>query len=579
MESNNINMFLSFPPAGSASLSTHTPSSSASLHTASSSTFDSLSPQQSTTGFDLNVNNYSVDDLFEIYKIRKNNQGNVTEDYIRKATTDIIRQYYAMNSINNDDSSTDDIQDEYVTFFNSARTRILQHLQSGSAFINESLYTTNTNKQYSDNSLMGGEQNVMFKRDEHYQNSVVHDYPKGTINPIDRRTLKRIISIDTLFRPNYDKTKSADFIWHLPTPINNVLSLQIVSAQIPNMIRTFSKDKLNNIFVIHLFNVNTGSSGIKNQTAIVTIPDGVYMADTFSKSMNNYFANAAAPKDASLNGLKFLYMEVNDKTTHTVIRSREVTDIDYADTPRPFISSGGLSGSNYSPHFYFKLDFNVPDDKSFTDFYKFGGVSIRSVPLDPSGVECSNTSFQRTHMNSKTLDCFRPTISPYDGKFTNSNGKMRPLYKNAGWMMGFRKDVYDTSGNDPYVSFIATSSLNSLVVYKRYIQSESSYGSTIPQYFFIEIDDFNRNFTSNTIIAESGNGTYLGNNIVARIPITSSIFNIIHSNPSDLIYKRRDYFGPVKIEKINIKLLDRFGEILDIVNNDYAIAIELTTLY
>jgi hypothetical protein len=53
----------------------------------------------------------------------------------------------------------------------------------------------------------------------------------------------------------------------------------------------------------------------------------------------------------------------------------------------------------------------------------------------------------------------------------------------------------------------------------------------------------------------------------------------VHSNPSDLIYKRRDYFGPVKIEKINIRLLDRYGEILDIVNNDYAIAIELTTMY
>ena len=97
--------------------------------------------------------------------------------------------------------------------------------------------------------------------------------------------------------------------------------------------------------------------------------------------------------------------------------------------------------------------------------------------------------------------------------------------------------------------------------------------------FFIEIDDFNRNFTSNTIIAETGNGTYLGNNIVARIPITSSIYAISDSNPGDLIYKRRDYFGPVKIEKINIRLLDKFGEVLDIIDNDYSLAIELTTLY
>ena len=53
----------------------------------------------------------------------------------------------------------------------------------------------------------------------------------------------------------------------------------------------------------------------------------------------------------------------------------------------------------------------------------------------------------------------------------------------------------------------------------------------------------------------------------------------MHTNPSDLIYKRRDYFGPVKIEKMNIRLIDKYGEILDLIENDYSIAIELTTLY
>jgi hypothetical protein len=546
-----------------------------------SSTDVSLS-SNTNNSFDLNINNYSIDDLFDIYKIRKNDQGNVTAEYIQKATAEIIRQYYAMNPLQlRDDKTGESYEDEYVIFFNNAKSRILQHLQSGSAFINDSMYQQQykSTQQYGENSLVGGDQSVMLKRDEPYQNSVAYEYPKGTINPIERRILKRIICIDTLFRTNYDKTKSTDFIWNLPTPINNVLSLQVASAQIPNMVRTFSAERGNNVFIVHLYNVNTGTTGFRNQTEVVVIPEGVYMADVFTTAMNNYFANAPPPADASLNGLKFLYMEVNDKTTHTVIRSRETSDTDFADTPRPFKASGGLSGSNYSPNFYFKLDFNIPDDKSFTDFYKYGGVSVRSVPVDPSGVECSNAGFQRTHMNSKTLECFRPTFSPLDGKFSNSNTKMRQIYKNAGWMMGFRKDIYDTSGNPPVLSYISTSATNTVVTYNRYVQSESSYGSTIPQYFFIELDDYNRNFTSNTIIAETGNGTYLGNNIVARIPITSSIFNIVHSNPSDLIYKRRDYFGPVKIEKINIRLLDRYGEILDIVNNDYAIAIELTTMY
>ena len=530
--------------------------------------------------FDLNVDNYSIDDLFSIYKIRKQEQANVTEEYIKKSTGEIIKNYY---SVNQSGSPTDD----YVIFFNNAKTRLIQHLQSGSAFINDAAYneTYKVQQQYSENTLIGGEQNVMLKRDEPYQNSVTYEYPKGVINPIERRLLKRVICIDTLFRANYEKTKSTDFTWNLPAPINNILSLQIVSSQIPNMIRTFSDAKLNNVFTINLYNVKqTGRAETINHSEIITIPEGVYMTDVFIAAINNLFANASPPtsqvSDANFSGLKFLYLEINDKTTNTHIRSREDSDLDFLDVPRAF----NPAGTNYSPNFYFTLDFNIPEDKSFTDYYRMGGVQYRSIPYDLSGVECSSASFQRTHMNSKNIACFRPNISPLDGTFIRSPTiKMRPLYKNAGWMMGFRKDFYDTSSNSiygaKYETYIESSVTNTKITFNKFVKSESTYGNAITQYFFVEIDDFNRNFTSNTIIAETGNGTYLGNNIVARIPITSSIYAISDSNPGDLIYKRRDYFGPVKIEKINIRLLDKFGEVLDIIDNDYSLAIELTTMY
>jgi hypothetical protein len=156
---------------------------------------------------------------------------------------------------------------------------------------------------------------------------------------------------------------------------------------------------------------------------------------------------------------------------------------------------------------------------------------------------------------------------------------MRPLYKNAGWMMGFYTDTYEVKQ-----SYIVQGRINPLgtyqpIEYHRYIESESSYGSAIVQYYFLEMDDYNRNFTTNTIVAETGNGTNLGNNIIARIPLTTAALNINYLNPSDMIFKQRDYFGPVKIEKIHLRLVDRFGDTLDIQNNDYSLAIELTTTY
>jgi hypothetical protein len=61
--------------------------------------------------------------------------------------------------------------------------------------------------------------------------------------------------------------------------------------------------------------------------------------------------------------------------------------------------------------------------------------------------------------------------------------------------------------------------------------------------------------------------------------MTAPALNTNYNSPSDMIFKQRDYFGPVKIEKLHLRLVDRFGETLDIQNNDYSVAIELTTTY
>jgi hypothetical protein len=81
------------------------------------------------------------------------------------------------------------------------------------------------------------------------------------------------------------------------------------------------------------------------------------------------------------------------------------------------------------------------------------------------------------------------------------------------------------------------------------------------------------------ITADEVSYTHLGNNVIARIPMTAPALNVNYNSPSDLIFKQRDYFGPVKIEKLHLRLVDRYGDTLDIQNNDYSVAIELTTTY
>jgi hypothetical protein len=624
-----------------------------------------MSTQDSSTkrgkyGFDLDINSYSIEDMLEIYKIPKHQKGNVTEDYVKNMTKEIIQQYkdYNANGIGGDMPFSENYSedDEYVVFFNEVQKRILQYLQSGVSFINDSNLSSSSGKtvenrlvqKFSPSSIISDPDKLVMmpKEDVRVQNinpnliatpSIIHEYAKGVINPLERRIIKRIVSIDTLFRNDHGITSSADYIWNLPTPINNVLSMKLVSMEFPNIIKMFSSARKNSIFTVHLYNVpqRYSDEGVFktvfiNHTETIIIPDGFYVSSDFEVIMSNYFINALPPTkgtivadlssdnitfiprnpvdyaDASsnqlnFNGLKFLLLEVNDLSSKTIIRSREITDtippIPTSITEANYRAFAGsyATNYNYSPNFWFKLDFNVQEDKSFTEYYKEGGVFVRNVTYEtqtingqpvqvmvdpaPNGNECANASTARTHMTSKTLQCFRPKLDPHTGKVMRTNTKMRSLYKNAGWAMGFYKDIYEVKTGVAFQTRLDSNATYLPLTYNRYVESESSYGSSVSQYFFLELDDYNRNFTTNTIIAETGGGTHLGNNIIARIPITAPSLNINHSSPDDLIFKQRDYFGPVKIEKLHLRLVDRYGETLDIQNNDYSVAIELITTY
>ena len=615
-------------------------------------------------GFDLDINSYSIEDLMEIYRIPKNQKGNVTEDYVKNMTKEIVQQYknYNATGLGGDMPFSENYSedDEYVVFFNEAQKRILQYLQSGASFITDANLSSSSGKtienqliqKFAPSSILSDADKLVMmpKDDARVQNinpnliatpSIIHEYAKGVINPLERRTLKRIISIDTLFRENHGNTSSADYVWNLPTPINNVLSMKIVSMEFPNMIKMFSNERKNNIFTVNLYNVpqryienGFTKTVFINHTETVIIPEGFLISSDFQILLSNHFINALPPASGTVvadlvdisnvktyvpraasafapatssqlvfNGLKYIVAEVSDLSTKTIFRSRETSDTipPIPITPSPndpsYRAFAGSYTTNYqySPNFWFKLDFNIQDDKSFTDYYKEGGIFIRKITTqdisingqiitmmidpDPNSKECASSSSARSHMTSKTLQCFRPRLDPHTGKVTRSNTKMRPLYKNAGWSIGFYKDKYNV--DNPYVSqtrFDPNSTYQPLV-FNRYVESESSYGSAVTQYFFLELDDYNRNFTSNTIIAETGGGTHLGNNIIARIPMTAPALNTNYTSPSDLIFKQRDYFGPVKIEKLHLRLVDRFGETLDIQNNDYSVAIELTTTY
>ena len=261
----------------------------------------------------------------DIYKIPNNQKGNVTEEYVINMTKEIVQQYKNYNStgIGGDMPFSENYSedDEYVVFFSEAQKRILRYLQSGVSFITDSNLSSSSGKtienhliqKFAPSSILSDADKLVMmpKEDGRVQNinpnliaspSIVHEYAKGVINPIERRTIKRIISIDTLFRENHGNTSSADYIWNLPTPINNVLSMKIVSMEFPNMVKMFSKDRKNNIFTVHLYNVpqryidgGVTKTVFINHTETIFIPEGFLVSSDFQILLSNFFINALPP--------------------------------------------------------------------------------------------------------------------------------------------------------------------------------------------------------------------------------------------------------------------------------------------
>tara|TARA_B100001093_G_C26626410_1_gene926923 strand:- start:349 stop:963 length:615 start_codon:yes stop_codon:yes gene_type:complete len=144
-----------------------------------------------------------------------------------------------------------------------------------------------------------------------------------------------------------------------------------------------------------------------------------------------------------------------------------------------------------------------------------------------------------------------------------------------GWTLGFRKASYDVTGSDVYVDITSTNGI--LYNYKAALTSEALYNDKIQDYIFIDVNDFNNNYVADSIVSATQE-SYLGDTLFARIPM---------STPSNLGLRmymadfepRRDYFGPVTIDRLHLRVLNKYGELVDLGGQDYSCMFEFNVRY
>lgn len=311
------------------------------------------------------------------------------------------------------------------------------------------------------------------------------------------------------------KEPNNNFTINLSTVFNNVIKISMESFSFTNSIYTFSTARKNNYFEIKYDN------DIDIDSKDVSIPDGTYTGEQLATYLNN----------------KITYL---NKKTKIYVRYSTITG---------------------------KLFFYGGSRNSFTLI--FG----------------SNTN--------------KDTDISQDGKYKlNTN-----LEKNAGWAMGFKRSYYistnekDTTNqldkgvrgyspnNDKiYIlndsNSVVPTSVADINLNDQYVEAESIYNKNTCKTMFLVVDDFNYNNYNNHY--NTFNGDIVNSNILAKIQLKnnkSDNFNFIHDTMGDVEYRVRVFLGPVRIERLHIKLIDEEGNPVDIHETDYNLSLRFDTLY
>ena len=71
----------------------------------------------------------------------------------------------------------------------------------------------------------------------------------------------------------------------------------------------------------------------------------------------------------------------------------------------------------------------------------------------------------------------------------------------------------------------------------------------------------------------------MNTDILARISVKGTRFNLLTDNNFELVSEPRMYFGPVDIQRLRIRLLDEHGRVLQMNNSNYSFCLKLKMMY
>jgi hypothetical protein len=219
------------------------------------------------SNFDLNLNNYTIIELEELFELPPNYDETIIE----------IKETKLRQHIMNDRNVISSTKTNTLDFINKVKKKLCENINKN---INNFKNIYNLDKTLDKSNIIdAGSTYIIEKPITPYTQSSPSEFYPGTINPLNKRILKKNVNIDTRFRENYYTTLASNFHVNLPLKLSKVVSLQLSAIELPNTFYVISQIYGNNFFVLEI---------VDEEPLIVTIPDGNYDYLGLQNFINNF---------------------------------------------------------------------------------------------------------------------------------------------------------------------------------------------------------------------------------------------------------------------------------------------------
>jgi hypothetical protein len=357
------------------------------------------------------------------------------------------------------------------------------------------------------------------------------DYPAGWLNPVNVRTISLGLNIDSRFREDYYKTLSSDYVIFLPETIKRVVQMRLSTIELPMSFYQISRSRGDATFVI----MNNDSTVIGSTT--------VY--DYRDPSNPQPFTMSGTVHRAWLVVLPDGNYELWQEQSHGAELIRSMNTAISTAIPG-YVNDVGQFGGEASLS---KL--STENDICFS-VNRCDGRSSFALPAD-----AAETSI---------------FVNGFTVFFAVDAGGNRELDTNVqlhlGWQLGFRVGTYKTG---------STADKTSAII------SEGVCMVTGPRYAYISIDDGQKN--TGTSLLSAFPDSIMDKHILSRFNIAAVMDDYSVFKPSsdaglsNQLNRTREYFGPVDIQRLHIRIFDEYGRILDLNNMDWSMTLTFDNMY